>query len=65
MSDTSGHETNKNASLASTGRAVNAWSPEYIEQMHAAWQRDPAGVGDSWNQFFLGFELGQIGRAHV
>ena len=58
MSDTSGHESNKNASLASTGRAVNAWSPEYIEEMHAAWQRDPASVGDSWNQFFLGFELG-------
>ena len=58
MSDTSGHESNTNASLASTGRAVNAWSPEYIEEMHAAWQRDPASVGDSWNQFFLGFELG-------
>jgi 2-oxoglutarate dehydrogenase E1 component len=58
MSDTSGHGQTKNAPLASTGRAVNAWSPEYIEGLHAAWKADPASVGESWNQFFLGFELG-------
>jgi 2-oxoglutarate dehydrogenase E1 component len=58
MSDTSGHGHRQNAPLASTGRAVNAWSPEYVEAMHAAWRKDPASVGESWNQFFLGFELG-------
>jgi 2-oxoglutarate dehydrogenase E1 component len=58
MSDASGHGSNQHAPLASAGRAVNAWSPEYIEQMHAAWKADPSSVGDSWNQFFLGFELG-------
>ena len=58
MSDSSGHGQTPHSPLASTGRAVNAWSPEYIEQMHAAWLRDAGSVGDSWNQFFLGFELG-------
>lgn len=58
MSDSSGHGQTPHSPLASTGRAVNAWSPEYIEQMHAAWLRDAGTVGDSWNQFFLGFELG-------
>ena len=58
MSDSSGHGQPPHSPLASTGRAVNAWSPEYIEQMHAAWLRDAGSVGDSWNQFFLGFELG-------
>ena len=46
------------APLATTGRAVNAWSPEYVESMHAAWKADPASVDASWNQFFLGYELG-------
>ncbi|MFM8872883.1 MAG: 2-oxoglutarate dehydrogenase E1 subunit family protein, partial [Phycisphaerales bacterium] len=37
---------------------MNAWSPEYVEAMHAAWKADPASVDASWNQFFLGYELG-------
>ena len=59
MSDpATGSGSAPHAPLASTGRAVNAWSPEYVEAMHAAWKADPASVDASWNQFFLGYELG-------
>ncbi len=53
-----GHASPRPASLASTGRAVNGWAPEYVEAMHAAWSADRASVDPSWNQFFLGYELG-------
>ena len=58
MPDAAGHGPSHHDPLASTGRAVNAWSPEYIDRMHGAWKRDAASVPESWNQFFLGFELG-------
>ena len=53
-----GHASPRPAPLASTGRAVNGWAPEYVEAMHAAWTADRSSVDPSWNQFFLGYELG-------
>ena len=61
MPEPTGTGPNLPAPLASTGRAVNAWSPEYVDAMHAAWTADPSSVDASWNQFFLGYELG-LGR---
>ena len=42
-----------------SGRAVNAYSAEYLEQIYVQWKADSRSVSDDWNQFFLGFELGQ------
>ena len=59
MSDpASGHGHPSPANALTPNRAVNAWSPEYVEQLYAAWKADPASVGETWNQFFLGFDLG-------
>ena len=44
---------------AESGRAVNAYSPDYIEGLYLQWKQDAASVGEDWNRFFLGFELGQ------
>ena len=44
---------------AESGRAVNAYSADYIEQLYLQWKADPKSVSDDWNQFFLGFQLGQ------
>jgi 2-oxoglutarate dehydrogenase E1 component len=54
MSDpASGHRASTSAS-----QSVNGWSSEYIEQLYMQWRSDPAALGESWNQFFLGFDLG-------
>ena len=43
---------------AESGRAVNAFNPEFIDEMYASWKADAHSVSDDWNRFFLGFELG-------
>ena len=43
---------------AESGRAVNAFNPEFIDQMYSQWKADAHSVSDDWNRFFLGFELG-------
>lgn len=54
MSDpASGHVGRPSAS-----HSVNSWSGEYIDQLYSQWKADPASVGESWNQFFQGFDLG-------
>lgn len=54
MSDpSSGHRSNTPAA-----QSVNGWSSDYVEEMYGQWKADPSCVGESWNQFFLGFDLG-------
>ena len=38
--------------------SINSWNPEYIEQMYQQWLADPGSVDQTWQQFFLGFDLG-------
>ncbi len=38
--------------------AVNSWSGEYIEQLFDEWKQSPDQVGEDWDAFFRGFELG-------
>ena len=51
-------EASRPAAGAESGRAVNAFNPEFIDQMYSEWKADSRSVSDDWNQFFLGFELG-------
>ncbi|MFO0963891.1 MAG: 2-oxoglutarate dehydrogenase E1 component [Phycisphaerales bacterium] len=54
----SGHGQRPSASPAAAGQSVNGWSSDYIEQLYEAWKADPGSVDASWNQLFLGFDLG-------
>jgi 2-oxoglutarate dehydrogenase E1 component len=56
----SGHRANLPAA-----QAVNGWSSAFVEDLYGKWKADPASVGESWNQFFLGFDLGAARPAPV
>jgi len=43
--------------VESVGASVNAWSAEYIDDLHRRWREDPESVDSQWRQFFMGFEL--------
>ncbi len=58
----SGHGHPASASQQSPRQSVNGWSSDYIEQLYDAWKADPASVDASWNQLFMGFDLG-VARA--
>lgn len=46
-------------------QAVNGWSSAFVEDLYGKWKADPASVGESWNQFFLGFDLGAVRPAPI
>jgi len=53
-----------------TSRQGNAALPvlgssDYIEEMYARWQGDPAAVSEEWRLFFTGFELAMCPRECV
>lgn len=37
--------------------SINTWSPEYLEQQYAQYQRDPGSMPEQLRSFFQGFEL--------
>ncbi|RMH29102.1 MAG: 2-oxoglutarate dehydrogenase E1 component [Planctomycetota bacterium] len=43
--------------------AVNAWSPDYLDEQYRLWQRDPSAVGPDLAEFFRGFDLGRASPA--
>ena len=49
-------ERSPSTRVASPASADNA---AYIEEMYQRWKASPADVGESWQMFFQGFELGQ------
>lgn len=38
-------------------------SPEWVEQLYLAWQKDPAALSRQWQAYFSGFQLGEIAVA--
>ena len=38
--------------------SVNGWHGDFVEDLYHRWQADPTSVGEDWNRFFQGFELG-------
>jgi 2-oxoglutarate dehydrogenase E1 component len=48
----------KPAALETQLEAVNGWSAEYLEAQYALWLQNPNAVGEDWQRFFLGFDLG-------
>ena len=52
------HSEHHPAPGAESGRAVNGFEPQYVEELYLRWKADASSVSADWNQFFLGFELG-------
>ncbi len=45
--------------------SVNQWSPQYLEEQFALYQRDPSALPDHLRAFFQGFELAQAGELRL
>ncbi|MDK2972575.1 MAG: 2-oxoglutarate dehydrogenase component [Candidatus Sumerlaeota bacterium] len=43
--------------------SINSWSPDYIEAQYTRWKENPDSVGEEWQRFFQGFDLGARHRS--
>src|ERR671933_83210 len=44
--------------------AASRWNLDWIEETYRRWQDDPTSVGESWQAFFEGFDLGSARDGH-
>ncbi len=45
--------------------AVTGWNQDYVLNLHAQWEEDPASLSPDWQMFFRGFEMAMCPRTCV